>query len=191
MRRIYESDALHRDDDDQFTPNRRDSETTIQAMRSVNSTALSRWLVPGGIRRRAVSVDVSTPRTEFPLGETVPFRVTMRNAMPFPITFRTRSPVLWTWNVDGATEASRVPVRDPPEESGEIRFGRGERKRFEKRWEQLFRVSPSEWEPGEPGEYTIGAGLNVDGARENGLYDETTIRVVPDGDRSDETGRRS
>lgn len=179
MRRIYESDALHRDDDDQFAPNRRRSESTLQAMRSVNSTALSRWLVPDGIRRRAVSVDVSTPRTEFALGATVPFRVTMRNAMPFPITFRTRSPVLWTWDVDGVTEASRVSMRDPPDEPGELRFGRGERKRFERRWEQLFRVSPSEWEGVEPGEYTIGAGLNVDGAREKGLYDEATVRVVP------------
>lgn len=180
MRRIYESDALHRDDDDQFAPSRRRSEPTLQAMRSVNSTALSRRLVPNWLGRRAISVDVSTPRAEYPPGATVPFRVTMRNAMPVPITVRTRSPVLWTWNVDGVTGASRVSMRDPPEESGEIRFGRGERKRFEKRWEQLLRVSPSEWEDVGPGEYAIGVGLNVDGAREKGLYDEATVRVVPD-----------
>lgn len=104
----------------------------------------------------------------------------MANTMPFPVTFRTRSPILWTWEIDGATEAARVSIRDPPDEPGEFRFGRGERKRFEKRWEQLFRVSASEWEPVEPGEYTIGAGLNVDSAVEKELYDETTVHIVPD-----------
>ncbi|MEM4782523.1 MAG: hypothetical protein QXG03_13310 [Halalkalicoccus sp.] len=177
MRRIYESDALYRDDDG-FTPNRRRSKTPLQAMRSVNSTALSRRVVPQWLRNRAVSIDVSVPRTEFPVGEPIPFRVTMRNAMPFPITFRTRSPILWTWSVDGATEAARLPIRDPPDEPGELRFGRGERKRFEKRWDGLFRVSRSEWERAAPGEHTIGAGLNVGDAREKGLYDEVTVRIV-------------
>lgn len=180
MRRIYESEALHRDDEEQFTPSQRRSETTLQAMRSVNATVLSRRLLPGWLRHRAVSVEVATPSKEFPLGATIPFRVTMANTMPFPVTFRTRSPILWTWEIDGATEAARVSIRDPPDEPGEFRFGRGERKRFEKRWEQLFRVSASEWEPVEPGEYTIGAGLNVDSAVEKGLYDETTVHIVPD-----------
>lgn len=180
MRRIYESEALRRDDEEQFTPSQRRSETTLQAMRSVNATALSRRLLPGWLRRRAVSVEVSTPREAFPLGATIPFRVTMINTMPFPVTFRTRSPILWTWEIDGETEAARIPIRDPPDEPGEFRFGRGERKRFEKRWEQLFRVSPSEWESVVPGEYTIGARLNVDNAVKKGLYDERTVRIRPD-----------
>lgn len=179
MRRIYESEALSRDDEEQFTPSQQRSETPFQAMRSVNATALSRRLLPGWLRRRAISVDVSVPNEEFSLGATVPFRVTMANAMPFPIAFRTRSPILWAWEVDGETEATRVP-RDPPDEPGEFRFGRGERKRFEKRWEQLFRVSESEWDPVGPGEYTIGARINVDGALEKGLYSETTVRILPE-----------
>lgn len=178
MRRIYESGALRRDDD-QFSPNDRDSAGRLQAMRSVNGTALSRRLVPNWLRCRAISIEVSTPRTEYPVGEAVPFRVTMDNSMPFPITFRTLSPLPWTWNVDGVPEASHVSLRDPPDDSGEFRFARGERKRFTKRWEQMFRVSDSEWEPVGFGEYTIGAGLNVETPSEKGLYGETTVRVVP------------
>ncbi|UPM44384.1 hypothetical protein [Halocatena salina] len=181
MRRIYESEALHRDDEEQFTPSQRRSQTPFQAVPSVNTTALSRRLLPGWLRNQAVSVSVATPSEEFPLGATIPFRVTMANALPVPVTFRTRSPILWTWNVDGETEATRASIRDPPDEPGAFRFGRGERKRFERRWEQLFRVTASKWIPAEPGTYTIGAGLNVDNAVEKGLYDETTVRVVDSG----------
>lgn len=181
MRRIYESGALRRDDDDQFSPSERGSGDRPQAMRWVDSTALSRRLLPDAVRDLAVSIEVSTPRTEYALDEWVPFRVTMRNSMPFPITFRTVSPIPWTWNVDGIREASRVSLRNPPDEPGEFRFGRGERKRFTKRWTQTFRVSEAEWEPVAPGEYTIGAGINVDTPSKRGLYDETTVRIVRDG----------
>ncbi|WP_122090811.1 hypothetical protein [Halalkalicoccus subterraneus] len=177
MRRIYESDALRRDDGS-FTPSRRRSSTPLQAMRSVNATALSRRLIPDGLRNRSLSVEVSTPRTEFSSGEVIPFRVTMTNSMPFPLTVRTRSPIPWTWSVDGAPEAARIALREPPDEPGEFRFGRGEHKRFEKRWQGLFRVSRSEWERAGPGEYAIGAGLNVEDAAGKGLYDETTVRIV-------------
>lgn len=177
MRRIYESEALRREDGG-FTPSQRRSSTPLQAMRSVDSTALTRRLVPDGLRNRSLSVEVSTPRTEFSPGEAIPFRVTMANSMPFPLTVRTRSPIPWTWSVDGAPEAARVVLRDPPDEPGEFRFGRGERKRFEKRWQGLFRVSRSEWERAEPGEYAIGAGLNVEDVAEKGLYDETTVRIT-------------
>ena len=71
MRRIYESDALRRDDDDPHAPAERDDEGTIQALRSVPATALSDRLVPHALRRRFVSVDVETPRREFAVGEAV------------------------------------------------------------------------------------------------------------------------
>lgn len=180
MRRIYESGALHRDDDEPFSPNERDVSEQPQSFRSIDSTRLSRLLVPMWLRCRSIGIDVSTPRSEFAVGEPVPFTVTMKNAMPFPISIPTRSPLLWTWNVDGATEASRVPLRDPPDEPGRFRFDRGERKRFRKRWSGMFRVSDSEWEPVEPGEYTIGAGLNVEDPADKDLYAETTVRVVPE-----------
>lgn len=180
MRRIYESEALSRDDDEPFSPNERRRSVRPQAMRWIDSTAWSRRLVPDRIRHRAIAVDVATPKETYAAGDPVPFRVTMKNAMPFPIVLRTRSPLPWTWNVDGATEAARVSLRDPPDERGEFRFDRGERKRFHKRWTQMFRISDSEWEPAAPGEHTIGAGINVDDAERKGLYDETTIRIVPE-----------
>lgn len=193
MRRIYESEALHRDDEDRFSPNPRRSSARLQAMRSVNSTALSRRLIPDWLRCRAISIEVSTPHTEYVPDESIPFRVTMTNSMPFPITFRTRTPRLWTWHVDGATDATRVSLREPPDEQGEFRFARGERKRFTKRWEQAFRVSETEWVSAGTGEFTIGAGINVENASEKGLYDEVTVRIVPDGevteDRSNPTER--
>lgn len=179
MRRIYESQALRRDDES-FTPHEEERPAQLQAMRSIDSTALSDRLVPNGLRNRAISVDVSTQRSEYPSDDAVPFKVTMKNAMPFPITIPTLSPLLWTWNVDGVREASHVPLHDPPDEDGGFRFDRGERKEFRKRWKQMFRVSDSEWETATPGEYTIGAGINVENPAETGLYDETTVRILPE-----------
>jgi len=180
MRRIYESRAVTRDDEDQFTPGEREDDPKPQAMRSVPGNLLSRLLVPNAVRYRAVSVDVSTPRERFPEGATIPFTVTMKNTMPFPVEIPTRSPILWNWAVDGVTEAAHVPLHDPPEETRGFRFDRGERKRFRQRWDQLFQVSETEWEDAGPGEYSIGAGLNVDSAERKGLYDETTVRVTGD-----------
>lgn len=180
MRRIYESDAIQRDDEP-FTPNEESRRSfKPQAMRWVNATLLSQLLVPQWVRQRAISVKISTPQSSYPSGHPIPFTVTMRNSMPFPVTIPTNSPLLWTWNVDGVQEASHVPLRDEPEEPGGIRFDRGSRKQFIKRWSGLFRVTDREWEPAEPGEYTIGAGLNVEGAAEKGLYDETTVRILPE-----------
>lgn len=178
MRRIYESQALSRDDDDPFSPSERAASTRPQAARSINSTALSRILVPLGLRNRAISVTLSTPRSEYPVGSSVPFTVTMKNSMPFPISIPTRSPLLWTWSVDGLIEASRALVHDPPDEAGQFRFDRGERKQFRKRWNGMFRVSDSEWRTASPGEYRIGASLNVDDAARKGLYGETTVCIV-------------
>ena len=180
MRRIYESKALRRDDDEPFSPRERDDQFQPQAIRSINSTAWSRRLVPHWLRHRSIAVSISTRQREYAPGDAVPFTVTMKNVMPFPITIETRSPVLWTWDVDRATEGSRVATRDPPDDPHGFEFDRGERKRFTRRWQQMFRVSDSEWEPAGPGEYTIGAGINVEGREESSLYDETTIRVRED-----------
>jgi hypothetical protein len=178
MRRIYESSALSRDDDDPHAPGERERDTTPRAMRSVPSGLLSRLFVPHRLRYRAISVSISTPDTEFPVGSTVPFRVTMKNALPFAVTLPVESPVLWNWHVDGHAEASHVPLRDPPDERRGFRFGRGERKQFTRRWSGSFKISESEWEPAGPGEHTIGAALNVPDAAEKGLAAETTVRLV-------------
>lgn len=180
MRRIYESSAIDRDDEDPFRPSKRDENKEHQAMRTIPSTHLSRLLIPYRFRYWAISVDVATPREEYTVGEYVSFAVTLKNKMPFPIVIPVRSPIPWHWEVDGHVEASHVEVRDPPQEAQGYRFGRGERKQFFRQWHGMFRVSRSEWEPAEPGEYTIGAGINTDNAREKGLYDETTVTLVPE-----------
>ncbi|MFB6074544.1 MAG: hypothetical protein ABEJ89_05990 [Haloarculaceae archaeon] len=176
MRRIYESDAVSRDDDSPFTPRERDDSPRPRAMRSVPSGALSRLLLPHSLRYRAISVSVSTPRDTYDVDEPVPFAVTMRNRLPVAVTVPTRSPLLWTWSVDGLREASQVP-HDPPDERAGFAFDRGERKTFRRRWRQVFRVTDDEWKAAGPGEYTIGAGINVADAAAKGVYDETTVRV--------------
>lgn len=178
MRRIYDSGAIHRDDDDPGAPNEIKRETKLQALRSVPSSTLSDLLVPHGVRHRFVSVDVTTPESEYGVGESIPFTVTIRNHVPFPVSLTTASPVLWTWNVDGDVEASAVPLRDPPGETGRFEFDRGEHKRFHKRWDQMFRVTDTDWEPAEPGEYTIGASVNTTDSAAKGLADETTVRII-------------
>jgi hypothetical protein len=179
MRRIYESDAVHRDDDEPLVPNE-PTEDGPQAFRSIDATGLSRRLVPARLRHWAISIDVSTPESEYPAGSTVPFAVTMKNAMPFPVTITTRSRLLWQWDVDGHPEASRHGSREVPDGQAAFEFDRGERKRFRRRWNGMFRLSASEWEQPDPGTYTLGAGINVPDAAEKGLYDETTVRIVPE-----------
>jgi len=166
-------------DVDPFTPDDEDDRQRPQSARSVDSSLLSRWLVPQRVRRWAISVSIATPSDEYPLGTAVPFEVRMKNELPIPVTLSTRSPVLWSWTVDGLPEASHIDQYDPPDETGRLHFDRGERKRFSGRWSQRFRVSKREWEPATPGEYALGATVNVDGAA-SGLSDEITIRLVPE-----------
>lgn len=173
MRRIYESGALHRDDEEPLVPTERDAKP--EAMRSVDAAAWSHRLVPDWLRYRAISVDVEASRDVYPDDVPVSFRVTMTNAMPFPVTVPTRSPRLWTWYVDGLARASHVD--DVPAEGSAIGFDRGETKRFRRRWDRLFRVSDDEWEPAPAGEYTIGAGLSVADAAARGVYSETAVTL--------------
>lgn len=179
MRRIYESDAISRDDEDAFTPGERDDDASPQAFRSINAAAWSDRLLPHALRCRAVSVALSVPRRQFTEGETIQFRVTMKNHLPLPVTIRTVTPVLWTWSVDGYVEASHVELRDPPDEEGKLRLNRGETIRFGRTWSQMFRVTEHEWEPAEPGEYTLRAAVNVLGKKRGNLADKTTIEIVP------------
>jgi len=176
MRRLL---GLGPDDVDPFTPDDEDDGTRPQSARSVDSSLLSRWLVPQRVRRWAISVSIATPQEEYSIGDAVPFEVQMKNELPIPVTLSTRSPVLWNWSIDGLTEASHVAQYDPPDEAGKLHFDRGERKAFSGQWPQMFRVSKREWEPATPGEYTLGATVNVDGA-DGRLSDEVRIRLVPE-----------
>ncbi|WP_248516412.1 hypothetical protein [Salinarchaeum laminariae] len=177
MRRIYESSAIQRDDDDSFVPNERDVDVEPQAMRSIDGDLLSRHLIPYWLRYRAIAVDVSTQREEYSQGDPVTFAITLRNRFPFPVTIPTASRIAWTWSIDGLNEASEVATNHAPEQKHGFRFGRGERKRFTRTWEQSFRVGPRDWERAEPGEYTIRAGLNVEDATDS-VADETVVTIT-------------
>lgn len=175
MRKIYESQALDRDDERPFKPDETDRETTPRAMRSVSGGLLSRLFVPTPVRYWGLSVSISTPQSTYDAGTSVPFTITIVNRLPVPITIQTALPVLWTWEVNGVREASQVA--ELPDRAGQFRFDRGERKRFRRRWHQSFRVSDGDWEAAPPGEYCLSAALAIEDASEAGLSDETTIRI--------------
>jgi len=176
MRRIYESDALRRDDGP-FSP----TEVKRQARPERNGSgepSLFSKVVPNWLSNRAVYISVSTPRDTYRKGAAIPFTVTFKNALPFSVAIPTQSPVLWTWYVDEVQEASHVMLRDPPDENGAFGFQRGERKTFTRRWQQSFRLTESTWEPASIGEHTIGVGINVRDPKQAGLYDEVTVEIV-------------
>lgn len=178
MRRIYDSNALHRDDEESHAPREREREAKPQAMRTVPSGLLSRLVVPHWLRYRAISIDVATPDRPFSPGERVPFTVTLRNNLPIPVTVPVESPVPWTWSVDGLREGSEVPRTSVPEERRGYHFDRGERKQIPRRWSGSFKVGPREWERAEAGDHTIAVALNVPEPEERGLAAETTIRIA-------------
>jgi len=180
MRRIYDSNALHRDDDESHAPRERKREAEPQAMRSVPSGFLSKILVPHWLRYRAIAIDVAAPDRSFAPGQRIPFTVTMRNELPIPITLPIESPVPWTWSVDGHREASHVPRSTIPDERRGYHFDRGERKEFTRHWSGSFKIASREWERADAGEHTIGVAINVAKPDAVGLEAETTIRIDDD-----------
>ena len=176
MRRSGDADGIDRADGDPFRPNESDERHKPRAARTLPAATLSRWLFPQWLHRRVVSVRVHTPTSVFERGEPIPVRIEIRNPMPFPVTVQTYSPVPWTWHVDGYRDASHVPEPLPDEET-RFTLDRGERRRFQRRWRQSFQISERNWEPADLGEHTIGAGLTIAEPADQGLYDETTVRI--------------
>lgn len=172
MRRIYDSDALHRDDADPHSPRERDR---TPRYRSLNWRAASHALLPVGLRRRAIAVEIETTSETYAVGESVDLRVRFRNRLPVPVTLPTRSPVRWHWAVDGHVEAE-VGSPDEPDDRSTFEFGRSETKTFTRRWSQRFKTGDRTWESAEPGEHTLSVRVNRDDASE-GLSAETTIRI--------------
>lgn len=179
MRKIYESDALERDSSRPFTPRPRDKDTEPQSFRFINSAAWSDRILPHRLRVWALRLSVDVPVGPIPRGTSVPFRVTVRNRLPIPISIRTTSPVLWTWSVDGHEEASKVPLRSPPETEGKFRLDRGSTIVFERTWNGHIRETDREWRPVDPGEHTIAAQLNTLGGPPEHHRDEATIEIAP------------
>lgn len=173
MRRIYESEALRRSDEEPHAPRERPDD---DGPRTIDYTKASHALLPTALRHRAVSVAVETDRDSYAPDEPVGFRVRMHNRLPFPVVLRVPTQVRWQWAVDGHPEASRIAAR-PPAEPALFAFDRGERKRFQRRWHQRFRETDSEWSRAGRGEYTLSAWIAVEDPADKGLRAETTFRV--------------
>lgn len=177
MRRIYQSSALRRDDDDPFAPHERSGGDEPQSMRTVPATWISRYLVPGWLRDRVVSVDIEVRTESVPPRTAVPFRVSIRNRAPLPVTVPTLSPLYWEWSVNGVDQASEVPTRPIDAEADSFTLKRGQELRFEREWNGMFQVTDDEWDWATPGEYTLAVRLNVDGANRRGLAAATTVTI--------------
>ncbi|WP_277555014.1 hypothetical protein [Halobaculum limi] len=171
MRRIYESEALRRDDDDPFSPNESDDGRGSH----VNWTNVSHALFPSSLRARAIAVDVETNKQRYAPDEPVQFRVTFQNRLPMPVSLVTETPMRWTWSIDGLCEASEVYDAPDPERT-RFDFHRSERKRFHRSWPQRIREGDHEWRAAAPGEHTLSVAIGaVDGA--DRLTAETTFSI--------------
>lgn len=182
MRRIYESDALRRDDDPHAPSDAegRDPEPTVTGNRNpsvIDWSRLSHALVPTGLRDRAIEVTVETDRAVYDRDEPVGIRVRLRNRMPFPISIRTPTRRRWDWAVDGDRRAAGAEFEPAPADPSLLSFYRSETKTFTRRWHQRFRTAADRWEPAEPGTYEIAAFVDVDEPVRRGLDAATTIEI--------------
>lgn len=175
MRRIYESRALERADEDPFIPESDSGDE--RGSRTIDWTAFSHAFTPLALRHRGITVDVSTDKRRYEPSEGVEITVEFHNRLPFPIRIRTESPNRWYWAVDGRRNASQVP-RAVPDRPAVFSFARGERKRFRREWPQRIRVADDEWVPVDPGTYTIAVGIARSDADDRGLVDRTEIEIV-------------
>ena len=177
MRKIYESNAIKRDDD-HFTPHHRESKPfKPKAFRWIPSSTIASWLLPRRFLLTGISLSISTPQEIYEAGASIPFTVEMKNSFPFQVTIPTLSPLLWQWYVDGYEAASQVAVEMPPDETGTLVFNRGERKVFKKRWNGRFRVTNRKWSEPATGTHTIAAAINIQDPRRHNLMAETSIRI--------------
>jgi hypothetical protein len=142
-------------------------------------------LVPQSVARRALAVDVAVDRSAYAVGESVPFRVVLRNRLPLPIVVETPDRRLWGWTVDGELDASDEsrfadPGRDTP---GTFAFRGGERRVVSRTWHGRFRRVADEgddddgstrWVDAAPGRHELGVFLAYDG----GASASTTFEVV-------------
>lgn len=120
--------------------------------------------VPQSLARRALSVSVDTARSQFAVGDPVPFTVTIRNRLPVPIRVHTPRRRLWTWYVDGEREASdeRLYESDQP---GVLVFRGREAKSVRHVWSGRFERTGERrrWVDPDPGVYELSAAVALDG----------------------------
>ncbi|RZV08543.1 hypothetical protein BDK88_2615 [Natrinema hispanicum] len=150
---------------------------TDERTRTIDWAALSHAVTPQALRYPAIDVGVSTDKRRYEPGDPVDITITFRNRLPIPIRIRTDSPNYWYWTVDGLRSASQVP-RAVPDRPAAFSFTRRERKRFQRQWHQRMQVSEDEWQPVDPGTYTLAVSLTRSDAAARGLIDHTTIEIV-------------
>ena len=183
MRRIYESRALHRDDDDPFSPKeRRDAGRSTSFLsqagwRTVDWESFSHTFMPVWLRNRAISVEIETAAKRYERDDPVEFHVTMRNRLPFPVRLIADSRLRWEWALDGMPAASAYDEREPPADPTVFSFDRGETKRFRRTWNGAIRVSKREWRAPPAGEHVLSVQINVADADDRGLSDSTMIET--------------
>lgn len=172
MRRVYDSEALRRDDEDPFSPVENDD---AASRNHVNWTNVSHALVPQFLRSRAIAVDIQTSKDSYAPDEEIQFGVTFANRFPLPITIVTTTPKRWEWSVDGNPEGSELPLHHP-EDRSPFQFDRSERKRFRRSWSGRVRVDEREWRAAELGEHTLSVAIDAATGADK-LRAETTFRI--------------
>ncbi|WP_226481341.1 hypothetical protein [Natrinema amylolyticum] len=175
MKRIYDSDALERADDDPFAPETAAGDD--RDPRTIDWAAFSHAFAPVAVRHWAIDVTVSTEKRRYDAGEPVDIVVEFRNRFPFPIRIRTDSPNRWYWAIDGLRDASECP-RSVPDRSDAFSFARNERKRFRRQWSQRIQVADDAWERVDPGTYAISGSVARTDAADRGLADRTEIEIT-------------
>lgn len=183
MRRIYESEAIHRDDEEPHSPSELAVEQSKSTVTANQHRSLLDWskashaLIPRRFRDRTIEVTVQTDRDVYASDEPVGIRIVFRNRVPFPVVIPTPTRRRWDWAVDGKPRAATEEFEPAPSERTLLSFYRSETKVFERTWRRRFRTARDRWEPAPPGAYEISAYISVDKPERRGLYASTTISL--------------
>lgn len=182
MRRIYESDALHRDDDP-HSPSEVEPSSPGPGIRGNRNRSLVNWgryadaVLPSSWRDRAIEVTVETDRDVYQADEPVHIGVRLRNRLPLPVTIRTPTRRRWDWAIDGAPRAAREEFEPAPGDPADLAFRRSETKTFERTWRRRFRTAADRWSPANPGRYAVSAYVAVEEPDARGLAAATEIEL--------------
>ncbi|MFW5965184.1 MAG: hypothetical protein ACOCP3_00350 [Halodesulfurarchaeum sp.] len=121
-------------------------------------------LVPQRLSRRGTKITVRADRDRLSPGEPLPFRVVIRNRLPFPIELQTDRGSLWGWDIDGVPEGREDAVRHDDTASFSLRSN--ERVTVEREWNGRFRRTSggrARWEAPTPGTHELTVYLNIPG----------------------------
>ena len=157
------------------SPGRSDSDVPeLPDARPFDVSRHLRRLVPQRLARLGLSVDVTTDRREYAVGETVSIVIRLTNRLPVPIEVATEGPRIWGWTVDGlpAAREEHLHTVGPP---NTLALRARETRTIRRTWDGRFRRdgNPERWIEATPGEYVIGAFVATADPR----WDETRVRL--------------